>query len=327
MTESQTEIHKVIIVGSGPAGYTAALYTARANLSPLLFEGESPQTPGGQLMITSDVENYPGFPDGILGPELMAKFKAQAVRFGTEVISANVTRVDLSAQPYRVWSGDKEYHAHTIIISTGANAKLLGLPKEKELMGSGGGVSACATCDGAFFKDVEVCVAGGGDTAMEEANFLTRYASKVTLIHRREEFRASKIMLDRAKNNPKIHWELNSVVDSYDTERRGMGALEKDNLTAVVVKNVKTGETKAIPAEGFFIAIGHEPNSELFADFLPFDDNGYMLTRPGSAATELPGVYAAGDVQDHTYRQAITAAGTGCMAAIEAERFLEAKGL
>jgi thioredoxin reductase (NADPH) len=327
MTESESETQKVIIIGSGPAGYTAALYTARANLSPVLFEGESPQTPGGQLMITSDVENYPGFPDGVLGPELMAKFKAQAVRFGTEIISANITRVDLSAQPYRVWSGDKEYQAHTIIISTGANAKLLGLPKEKELMGSGGGVSACATCDGAFFKDVEVCVVGGGDTAMEEANFLTRYASKVTLIHRREEFRASKIMLDRAKNNPKIHWELNCVIDSYKTERRGMGALEKDNLTAVVVKNVNTGETKDIPAEGFFIAIGHQPNSELFTDYLSFDENGYMITRPGSAATELPGVYAAGDVQDHTYRQAITAAGSGCMAAIEAERFLEAKGL
>lgn len=327
MTDSANTNHKVIIIGSGPAGYTAALYTARANLSPLLFEGESPQTPGGQLMITSDVENYPGFPDGVLGPDLMAKFKAQAERFGTQIVSRNVTRVDLSERPYKVWSGDDLYHAETVIISTGANAKLLGLPQEKELMGSGGGVSACATCDGAFFKDVEVCVVGGGDTAMEEANFLTRYASKVTLIHRREEFRASKIMLERAQNNPKIHWELNCVVDSYKTEKRGFGALAKDTLTAVVVENLKTGEKKDIPADGFFIAIGHQPNTELLSDYLQLDENGYLLTKPGSAATELPGVYAAGDVQDHTYRQAITAAGSGCMAAIEAERFLEAQGL
>jgi len=318
--------HKVLIIGSGPAGYTAALYTARANLAPLVYEGEPPNTPGGQLMITSDVENYPGFPEGILGPELMERFKKQAERFGAHIVPKNVTRVDFSKRPFTVWSGDESTTAHTVIIATGANAKLLGLPKEKELMASGGGVSACATCDGAFFRNVPVVVIGGGDTAMEEAQFLTRFASKVTIVHRRDEFRASKIMLDRAKNNPKIAFELWSSPVSYETVRKGEGPLAKDVLTGVVVENVQTKEKKTIPCEGFFIAIGHQPNTSLFKDFLKTDEAGYLKTKPGRAATEIDGVFACGDVQDHYYRQAITAAGSGCAAAIEAERFLESAG-
>jgi len=318
--------HNVIIIGSGPAGYTAALYTARANLKPLVFEGEPPNTPGGQLMITSDVENYPGFPEGILGPELMERFKKQAERFGAHVVSQNVTRVDLSSRPFKVWSCDEMHTSHTVIIATGANAKLLGLPKEMELMGSGGGVSACATCDGAFFRNVPVVVIGGGDTAMEEAQFLTRFASKVTLVHRREEFRASKIMVDRAKNNPKIELELNAVPVEYLTEKKGEGILAKEVLTGVVVENTKTKERKTIPCEGFFIAIGHQPNTDLFKGVLKTDETGYLLTKPGRAATAIDGVFACGDVQDHYYRQAITAAGSGCAAAIEAERFLESAG-
>ncbi len=321
------QIHKVVIIGAGPAGWTAALYTGRANLEPVIFEGEAPNTPGGQLMITSDVENYPGFPEGVLGPELMEKFKAQAVRFGAQVKSQNITKVDFDASPFRLWSGDEEILAHTVIISTGAKAKLLGTPKEAELMATGGGVSACATCDGAFFKNVEVAVVGGGDTAMEEANFLTRYASKVTIIHRREEFRASKIMLERCQNNPKIEWALNKTIDSYETEKVGVGVLAKDQLKAINLKDSNTGEISTLAAEGCFIAIGHAPTTELFKDILETDETGYLVTQPGKAATAIPGVFASGDVQDHYYRQAITAAGSGCMAAIEAERFLESKGL
>lgn len=321
------DVKNVVIIGSGPAGWTAALYTARANLAPVVFEGTVPNTPGGQLMITSEVENFPGFPEGIQGPELMERFKAQAVRFGCDVISDNVARVDFSERPFRVWSesGD-EVRARTVIISTGANAKLLGIDKEKQLMSTGGGVSACATCDGAFFKEMEVAVVGGGDTAMEEANFLTRYASKVTIIHRRDQFRASKIMLERAQANPKIAWELDAVVDEILTEVSGEGFMKREQITGLRLKSTKTGETKELPVQGLFVAIGHKPNTDLFRDFLELDDNGYIVTHGKGTKTAIPGVFACGDVQDHTYRQAITASGSGCMAAIDAERFLEAEG-
>lgn len=321
-----SEIRNVVIIGSGPAGWTAGLYAARANLSPLLFEGASPNTPGGQLMITSEVENFPGFPDGILGPELMEKFKAQATRFGCEVVSDNIARVDFSERPFTLYAEQgQKLKAHTVIISTGANAKLLGLPKEAELMASGGGVSACATCDGAFFRDMHVAVVGGGDTAMEEANFLTRYAKKVTIIHRRDVFRASKIMLERAQKNPKIAWEIGWVVDEILTEEVP-GPLQREQIRGLVLKSTTTGDKKEMPIEGLFVAIGHKPNTELFRDFLRLDENGYIVTEGKSTRTHVPGVFACGDVQDPVYRQAITAAGTGCMAAIEAERFLEAEG-
>jgi thioredoxin reductase (NADPH) len=321
----QDKVHNVIIIGSGPAGWTAALYAGRANLNPLVFEGASPNTPGGQLMITSEVENYPGFPEGILGPELMDRFKAQAVRFNVDVLPENVAKVDFSKKPFKVWSEDDvEYQAHSVIISTGATAKLLHLENEAHLMGTGAGVSACATCDGAFYRDVDVAVVGGGDTAMEEALFLTRFASSVTIIHRREGFRASKIMEERAKDHPKIKWELNQVVDKLLTEERP--PLNKEMLSGLTLKNTQTGETKDIAVEGFFIAIGHKPNTEIFADWLDLDENGYLVTKAKSTATNIEGVYACGDVQDVVYRQAITAAGTGCMAAIEAERFLEEEG-
>lgn len=322
-----TDVRNVVIIGSGPAGWTAALYTARANLKPMLFEGTVPNTPGGQLMITSEVENFPGFPEGIVGPELMERFKAQATRFGCDVVTDNVARVDFSQRPYTVWSeSGEEVKAHAVIISTGANAKLLGIDKEKQLMSTGGGVSACATCDGAFFREMEVAVVGGGDTAMEEANFLTRYASKVTLIHRRDQFRASKIMLERAQANPKIAWELDAAVDEILTERTGEGVLARDQIRGLRLKSTKTGETKELPVQGLFVAIGHKPNTELFRDFLELDDNGYIVTTGKGSRTAIPGVFACGDVQDHVYRQAITAAGSGCMAAIDAERFLEAEG-
>ncbi len=321
--------HNVVIIGSGPAGWTAALYTARANLSPIVFEGSVPNLPGGQLMITSDVENYPGFPEGIKGPEMMDRFKKQAERFGTTVKSENIAAVDFSKRPFTLTTEEGEtLTAHAVIIATGANAKLLGIDKEKDLMSSGAGVSACATCDGALYKGEELAVVGGGDTAMEEALFLTRYASKVTLVHRREEFRASKVMLERARSNPKIAWELNAVVDEILTEKKKMGIFERDALVALRLKNTKDGGTKDIAVGGLFVAIGHEPNVSLFKEHLKLDDKGYLAVTPGTTRATarsgqwLDGVFACGDVQDSYYRQAITAAGTGCMAAIDCERWL-----
>tara|TARA_B100000287_G_scaffold414608_1_gene447359 strand:+ start:526 stop:1455 length:930 start_codon:yes stop_codon:yes gene_type:complete len=302
---------KVIIIGSGPAGLTAALYTARANLNPLVFEGSQP---GGQLTITTDVENFPGFPDGIMGPELMDLFRKQAERFGAECHFEHVTKVDFSKKPYNVWVGDKNYQAESIIIATGATAKMLGLDSEKELMGFG--VSACATCDGFFFKDKKVLVVGGGDSAMEEATYLTKFASEVVIVHRREEFRASKIMIDRAMNNPKIRVLWNSTIDEI------MGSQEK-GVHAVKINKTDSDESFEEECDGVFMAIGHKPNTELFTDILKTDQNGYLVTTNGSTSTNIDGVFACGDVQDHVYRQAVTAAGSGCMSAIDAERYLE----
>ena len=302
---------KVIIIGSGPAGLTAALYTARANLNPLVFEGSQP---GGQLTITTDVENFPGFPDGIMGPELMDLFRKQAERFGAECHFEHVTKIDFSKKPYNVWVGDKNYQAESIIIATGATAKMLGLDSEKELMGFG--VSACATCDGFFFKDKKVLVVGGGDSAMEEATYLTKFASEVVIVHRREEFRASKIMIDRAMNNPKIRVLWNSTIDEI------MGSQEK-GVHAVKINKTDSDESFEEECDGVFMAIGHKPNTELFTDILNTDQNGYLVTTNGSTSTNIDGVFACGDVQDHVYRQAVTAAGSGCMSAIDAERYLE----
>ncbi len=302
---------KVIIIGSGPAGLTAALYTARANLNPLVFEGSQP---GGQLTITTDVENFPGFPDGIMGPELMDLFRKQAERFGAECHFEHVTKVDFSKKPYNVWVGDKNYQAESIIIATGATAKMLGLDSEKELMGFG--VSACATCDGFFFKDKKVLVVGGGDSAMEEATYLTKFASEVVIVHRREEFRASKIMIDRAMNNPKIRVLWNSTIDEI------LGSQEK-GVHAVKINKTDSDESFEEECNGVFMAIGHKPNTELFTDILKTDQNGYLVTTNGSTSTNIDGVFACGDVQDHVYRQAVTAAGSGCMSAIDAERYLE----
>lgn len=307
------KVEKVIIIGSGPAGLTAAIYSARARLNPFMIEGEEA---GGQLMITTEVENYPGFEHGVTGPELVVIMRKQAERFGTRFLTRNVTQVDFSTRPYKVTVGKDEYFAKTIIITTGASAKYLGLPSEKQYMNRG--VSACATCDGAFFKDVEVAVVGGGDTAMEEANFLTRFASKVHVIHRSENFRASKIMFERAKKNPKINFIMNTAVE----EVLGDGK----SVTAIKLKNTKTSETNEMKVQGLFIAIGHQPNTKVFGGQLEVNEAGYIKTKPGTTYTNKEAVFAAGDVQDPHYRQAITAAGTGCMAAIDAERWLEAQG-
>ena len=306
-----SDVRELIIIGGGPAGYTAALYAARANLEPLVIEGFNW---GGQLMITSDVENYPGYPDGVMGPEMMAEFRRQAERFGADFVTDDVTRVDFSEQPFRVWVENDEYRAKTVVVATGASARWLGLPGEQHYQGRG--VSACATCDGAFFKGKELIVVGGGDTAMEEATFLTRFATKVTLVHRRDEFRASQIMVDRARANDKIEFVTNAVVD----EILGDGKVE-----SVRLRDVTTDETWETKVDGVFVAIGHDPNTKLFLDQLDHDDAGYLVTRPGTTDTNVPGVFAAGDVQDHTYRQAVTAAGSGCMAALDAERFLAAE--
>jgi thioredoxin reductase (NADPH) len=307
-----TEVRELIIVGSGPAGLTAALYAARADLRPVVIEGAEA---GGQLMLTTDVENYPGFPDGILGPELMMKFREQAERFGAEFVTADVDRVDLSASPFGAWVGSTEYRSEALVISTGASARMLGLPSEARLLGHG--VSTCATCDGFFFRDQNIAVVGGGDSAIEEATFLTRFADKVTVVHRRKELRASKIMQDRAFANPKIDFRWNSAV----TDVEGNGRVELLRL-----RDTATDEKSELKVGGLFVAIGHDPNTNLLKGQIELDENGYVvLPDAGSTRTSVEGVFAAGDVADHVFRQAVTAAGTGCMAAIEAERWLEAR--
>ncbi len=307
-----TDVRELIIVGSGPAGLTAALYAARADLRPIVIEGAEA---GGQLMLTTDVENYPGFPDGILGPELMMKFREQAERFGAEFVTADVDRVDLSASPFGAWVGSTEYRSEALIISTGASARMLGLPSEARLLGHG--VSTCATCDGFFFREKDIAVVGGGDSAIEEALFLTKFANQVTVIHRRDELRASKIMQDRAFANPKVAFKWNSVV----TDVGGDGTVD-----VVHLRDTLTGDASELGVGGLFVAIGHDPNTKLFEGQVDLDENGYVvLPQAGSTRTSVEGVFAAGDVADHVFRQAVTAAGTGCMAAIEAERWIEAR--
>ena len=308
-----SDVRKVIIIGSGPAGYTAALYTARADLKPLVFEGSQF---GGALMTTTDVENFPGFPDGIMGPDLMDHMRKQSERFGAELVSEDVTSVDLKGDVKRVWVGETEYQAHAVILSTGSAWRPLGVPGEMELLGRG--VSSCATCDGFFFKGQNIAVVGGGDSAMEEATFLTKFADKVTILHRREEFRASKIMADRALDNPKINVEWNTVVEKVEGDNK---------VERLHVKDTKTGEAGIVEATGLFIAIGHDPRSELFRDQVDTDEDGYVLADSPSTRTNLPGVFASGDLVDHQYRQAITAAGTGCSAALDAERYVADLGL
>ena len=314
---SPTSVHQLIIIGSGPAGLTAAIYAARASLAPLVIEGEPSSTsdqPGGQLMLTTEVENFPGFPEGIMGPELMTKFREQAARFGAEFLTAKATAVDFRERPFKVWVRDQLHIADSIIVSTGAQSLMLGLEQEAALLGHG--LSTCATCDGFFFRGQEIAVVGGGDSAVEEATFLTKFASKVYLIHRRDSLRASKIMQDRALNHPKIEMVWNTAVDDL---------IGDEKLEGAVLRNTVTGETSTLPVTGLFVAIGHRPNTDLFKGVLDMEDSGYLVTRPGSSYTNIDGVFACGDVQDHTYRQAITAAGSGCMAAIDAERWLEAQ--
>ena len=303
------ETRELIIIGGGPAGYTAALYAARGNLQPFVIEGFAW---GGQLMITSDVENYPGYPDGIMGPEMMQDFRRQAERFGAEFVTDDVTKVDFTEHPFRVWVGDKEHKAESVIVATGASARQLGLESERTLQGRG--VSYCAVCDAAFFREKEVVVVGGGDSAMEEAIFLTKFATKVSLVHRRHEFRASQIMIDRARANEKIAFVTPTVVEKVLSEN--------GQTSGVRIRDLDTDETRELPAQGLFVAIGHDPNTKLFLDQLDHDEAGYLLTKPGSTATNIDGVFAAGDVVDHTYRQAVTAAGTGAMAALDSERWL-----
>jgi thioredoxin reductase (NADPH) len=310
------QVRDVLIIGSGPAGLTAAVYAARANLKPLVIEGEPSSTsdqPGGQLMLTTDVENYPGFPEGIMGPDLMMRMRDQAARFGAEFLTAKVTAVDFSERPFTVWVRDQQFQADSIIVSTGAQSLMLGLEAESRLIGHG--LSTCATCDGFFFREQEIAVVGGGDSALEEALFLTKFASKVTLVHRRDSLRASKIMQERAFANDKIELLWNHVV---------VDLVGDTKLDGAVVRDVNTGEERKLAVSGLFVAIGHRPNTDLFKGVLDMEDTGYLLTRAGSTATNVDGVFACGDVQDHTYRQAITAAGSGCMAAIDAERWLEA---
>ena len=314
--------HEVVIIGSGPAGLTAAIYAARANLKPLVIEGEpssNSDQPGGQLMLTTDVENYPGFPEGIMGPQLMADMRAQATRFGAEIVTLKVSRADFSARPFAIWIGDPDtaeppYTAEAVIVSTGARSVMLGLEAEQRLIGHG--LSTCATCDGFFFRDQEIAVVGGGDSAMEEAGFLTKFASKVTLIHRRDTLRASKIMQQRAFDNPKIEFAWNSVV---------VDVVGGTKVEALALRDTVTGEERDLPVTGVFIAIGHRPNTDLFIDQLDMDAAGYLVTGADRSTTNIEGVFACGDVQDHTYRQAVTAAGSGCMAAIDAERWLESR--
>jgi thioredoxin reductase (NADPH) len=310
-----SDVRDVIIIGGGPAGYTAALYAARANLSPLVIEGFNW---GGQLMITSEVENYPGYRDGVMGPEMMSEFRAQAERFGAEFVTDDVTRIDLSERPFKIYVGDDEYAGNSVIVATGATARQLGLESERALHGRG--VTYCATCDAAFYREREVVVVGGGDSAMEEALYLTKFASKVTLVHRRAEFRASQIMVDRVKAHERIEILTPFVVEEV------LG-VDTGKLTGVLLRNVETDETMEYATDGLFVAIGHDPTTKLFVDWLDHDDNGYLITKGKTTETNVPGVFAAGDVQDHVYRQAITAAGSGCAAALDAERFLaEAEG-